>query len=341
MIDTAVILCHYGRPGRPATLPYVVSEHVKQNTPFLLIVVELVFDGQDVSFEPVEIPFIHIKLDGEDRHRHLFQKESLLNIGIRRIPKHIKYVIVLDADFYSEKMSWFGQARRKLVENPNRVVQMYSSWKDTEMPQMWGTSFAWAQCKGIPNYCSPCSYVRLHNNVMMTNNPGGGWAFTKKKIMDFGLFNTWMVDGRGDAVFVREMFFSGQHPKMRQTGSIYAKYDDIYRRNIGSGLIDYVDIDIRHKNHGNMGWRNYMGRQHAVCLWNRPRNEIVGEDENGLMYWLDPECIERKILGNMMDHKPQCEDIDYIIQQYKDLGYNFYGMEQDISGRQPGISQTA
>lgn len=323
MIDTAVVIPCYNKPGRPHTLNESFKHLLKQRLDVLFVIVELCFDDADIS-DITEGSAVRIKIQGEDKHKDLFQKESLLNIGFKYIDEHyteIKYLIFLDADVYCEDDSWFGAIRGKLFSNPNKVVQVYSSFQDTGDTGRitYSDAFLRQHCIDVKKANKP-----IKENSFISN-PGIGYGVSFAKLKEFGWLNNASVLGEGDYLFVREMCFNGFHSTFKTNRSLFydRHQDKIWRYGIASGLLDYVDYHIKHIYHGEYNHRCYLGRRFAMGFWNRERDEITPTGEDGLRYWKDPECDERKVTSQYLACKVHNETAYNSYQLYEDIGYQF------------------
>jgi hypothetical protein len=220
----------------------------------VLITVEMAFGGRDFEVTDENNP-MHIRV----RSSHeIWVKESLLNIGITRLPHDWKYVAWVDADVSFARPDWVDETLHMLQHHD--VVQMFSIAQDmgpNHEPFASYDSFVSRWKKSNQVFGSAVSYLDPTEG-----HPGFAWAATKRAINAVGgLFDT-AVLGAGDRHMAMALIghvdksipkgVSDNYRKMIQQWQIRA---DALKQNIG-----VVEGLLIHHWHGKKRDRRYWDR---------------------------------------------------------------------------------
>lgn len=282
MKDMALVIPVYG--NRRQILKKSMTYHVKQTLDVQIIVVELSFDGSITNLEEFKNIY-HVVVNGEDKHKDLCQKESLINIGASYIQEPIQYIMFLDCDVFSVDCDWFSKIRSKLI-SPNAIVQCCSSVVDS--------------CDPLYSFMSAANVI--NNNLDgVAHNPGIGWAMHVEEFAMAGGLNPYFIEYSGDSAFLQEMFGVDEFANYPHLASMLRRIDGTYN-------MKYVDVPVIHINHGNSLDRSYDARKQMVDLWDRSIGDLVSMSTNGLIEWTDPQCAERYAMKHIkwLKNRPSC-----------------------------------
>jgi hypothetical protein len=264
------VSCYFNPTGSPVLRENVrlFSQDVRSQG-LKLLIVELAFGGA---------PF---EIDGGlgdmvIRRRSdtvLWQKERLLNLGIKHLPATCDKVIWLDADILFENSSWVEETRSLLqsyvVIQPYRTACWLSPGCRTapeslprglgEGHSMPGMAFTLA---GHPDRRRALADYFEHGHS------GFAWAARREVLDSHGLYDRRILGG-GDIVIAHSLygdtdFWRGLNFYCRQmTGKELACVADWGRRiyeDVG-GSVFYVDGRVLHLWHGSVARRDYLDRQ--------------------------------------------------------------------------------
>jgi hypothetical protein len=133
-------------------------------------------------------------------------------------------------------------------------------------------------------------------------NPGICWGMSKKFYLKMKSINPFFIDGGGDSGLVSEIL----NTKNRKYDTYlynFKWFHSIYRKFQPKAILSCVDVDIVHVNHGEFRKRNYNTIRYALDKIDHNITEYVVLDNNRLLRWVDPNCLERKftVLRPQMD----------------------------------------
>lgn len=280
----------------------VFQEHLK----IPLIVVEFsregVFELDDTLCD------IHIKLSDGDI---LWQKEALLNIGIKHVPADEDYVTLVDADVLFTNPDWVEQTEIALQDS--LIVQPFSQVRDLDKttsesrdqihqavarPCEYGKidldcselggnrySFAKSYIGGQLNHGFFDSLDQRQNTAIA---PGFSIAGKKKFLEAFPLFDEAVIGG-GDSLFWDAL--AGEAKNMAQQRGLIGNYRKRYlswasriHKAVGNS-INYVEGNLLHLWHGELESRGYYSREFKLNdLGYDPSQDLIRSPE-GIWKW--------------------------------------------------------
>ncbi len=301
--DTAIIVVSFGDdPVRTQANTTGIQQQLQQDLYCDLYLVEMLpKSGESAYSEELLAQINHLTVQSTPRNQNLFQKESLMNYGWRKVlERHdYQYFIFTDADIYAEDLSWFRQIRQRLQINPAAAVQGYRIVQDTLDPQI--------------QYSSLASAYVLDYQTDLSLNPGLCWGLSRQLLEMGDGFNSQCLDCAGDSAFVRE-YLNWEHFQYDPYLDKYRWFQEIYRELPYRAELDGVPVDIIHVHHGYLQQRNYLGIRYAIDGL-PPIPTLIGKDENGLSYWRDEQCVERQIMMRTKDMGSE-DAVDQLFTEY-------------------------
>ncbi len=293
----------------------VFQEHLKVP----LIVVEFSREG---VFELDEtLCDIHIKLcDGDV----LWQKEALLNVGIKHVPAEEDYVTLVDADVLFTNLNWVEQTEMALQDS--LIVQPFSQVRDLdkttsenrdqirqsivrpfehetldiENSELGGhrNSFAKSYIEGQLNNGFFDSLGQRQNTAIA---PGFSIAGKKKFFEKFPLFDEAIIGG-GDSLFWDAL--AGEAINMAQQRGLRGNYRERYlswasriHKAVGKS-INYVEGNLLHLWHEELESRGYYSREFKLNdIGYDPSKDLIRSSE-GIWKWTDERTDLREYLND-------------------------------------------
>jgi hypothetical protein len=268
----------------------------------ILYVVEMAFGDRPFEVTEPNNPQ-HIQLRSRTE---LFHKESMINIGISRLPLEARKVAWIDADILFTRPDWAQETLQQLEHY--KIVQMFSHAQDIgpsyePLPNGLFDGFAYSYVKGVSlPYTNKFMYYPYYAGIqkggdMMKWHSGYAWAARREAIDELGGLIDWAILGSADhnmaAALVGKVKYTVHgdvHPnfmrKMIQWENLAGKY---IRKNIG-----YVEGLINHFWHGKKKDRGYVDRWQILVNNQFNPDEDIKKDWKGL-WQLEDHGDERSI----------------------------------------------
>lgn len=225
----------------------------------------------------------------------LWQKERLLNLAAKSLPRHVEYVAWLDCDILFENPNWVGDTIRALSVYP--IVQLFETCLRLEASGLAGYSpdVAESFASVMTRFPESMAYSRydLHGHT------GYAWAMRRDIFENVGLYEH-AISGSADHFMAHAIYNNynfciqtalksdpEQLSHLKEWGERFFRYMD---RGVG-----VVRGQIRHLWHGDLKNRNYYLRMHQITdLGYNPYTDITSEPGRPLE-WMDglnkPELV--------------------------------------------------
>ncbi len=248
---------------------------------------------------------ILVSLTGEDR---IWQKERLLNIGVRRLPNHVRYVAWVDCDLVLSDPGWPAAAKARLdqdggmVQLLNMAVHLPRELDPrSATPVICGAvpplftqpAYAIAVREGRIPIHSTADLARRDDRVGKSASHGNAWAARRDVIEACGHFDKAIVGG-GDTVHVKaaygtldeEYFFTyGLPERYRAAGHAWAE------RARQAGLfrnVSWLEQSAYHLWHGDLVDRGYLARMCILIENDYDPERDLERDNNDAWRWANP-----------------------------------------------------
>ncbi len=226
----------------------------------------------------------------------VWQKESLLNSLVKRLPPHIKKVAWLDSDIFIRDDDWAIQLSRMLDQY--KLIQIGSLFHFLKESKMNSGVFDKKECKDFPTigYAfqndkdNKCNFKKYH--------VGLGWAANRDFFDHGGLFD-YDPTGAGDLITYFASAGLIDHPDaswwMRDIygnncKSILPIVNDYVSKiyDYAKGQVSYLETEVTHRYHGPLCRRGYITRLDLLKGINYDIH--LQRDSNGLLKWTDNEA---------------------------------------------------
>lgn len=270
----AAVTCHFNPCGyRRLRENFFRFREALRGCP--LFTMEVSFDGQ-----------FHLPADWQVRATEknvMWQKESLINEMVKRLPDRFDQVAWIDADLLFLNPDWAAETSGILREVP--VAQLYENWLHT--------SANW----NVAQRSEPSLLRKRREGLQGHGQPGGAWSARRELIEAHGVF-PWNIVGGGDTNFSDALFgqFNGPITQISSSGlnQLFRAWGQRFYLDVG-GRVGCTSGDIVHLFHGTIQNRRYIER--AAILREAqfdPREDVrIGPD--GLLEWAShkPELHRR------------------------------------------------
>jgi len=282
--------------------------------------------------QQLQVPLLAMELAGPGQHEltdadaemvirktgnsAIWQKERLLNIAVRALPPHVRYVAWLDCDVAFSRNDWAHEAAQYL-ESQGGLLQPYEkvshltphaaadsvdlSVLRNSRPLYVQQSFARAYKSDQINCQSDLdalmSPLRMEKGVQPDSiadtrpAPGFAWVAQKDDLEKLPLYEFCVIGG-GDSAYA---YASVGKPELHERGIMSPRHAAHYFRwaeksySYFGGNVGYLKGDIQHLWHGWLNDRNYVGRNRLLFEHGfDPATDIV-PDHNGVWAWADPD----------------------------------------------------
>jgi hypothetical protein len=251
-----------------------------------LIAVELSFDGQfDLTKHDADIL---IQVSGG---AVLWQKERLLNIALKSVPRDVENVAWLDCDVVFERKDWAEDAEKQLEESYN-IIQLFSEAlylkkeSPPDNPSALGAEFS---APGIVHTGDPSLLsqgILVNGGKRVSYQPGLAWA-VKRSILDEHYLYDAAIVGGGDNLMVasifgefeRAMYRHRLNPRREQH---FLRWAVSFNKRVAT-RIGNLSGAIYHLWHGEVKDRNY-GDRHNLLENFDPYSDIQ-TGRNGAWQW--------------------------------------------------------
>jgi hypothetical protein len=255
-----------------------------------LVAVEMSPTGQfQLRSEDAEIL---IQLRGGDV---LWQKERLLNIGLKHLPPSCDIVAWLDCDVIFGDDQW--PARTGAALDSFSLVQLFS--ERCNLPRGVGHdsldgfgAYPWLPSRGykIATGRYPCEREQRNAGIPVADYsaPGQAWAARRSLLEKHGLYDARIV-GSGDVAILTaalgefDHYLKGHAMNDRQIEH-YRNWGDPFFADV-AGRVGYVSGRLYHLWHGDRSDRQYVIRQHGVMKADFDPFTDIALDATGCWRW--------------------------------------------------------
>ena len=153
-------------------------------------------------------------------------------------------------------------------------------------------------------------YIPVHIKERICNFSPVEAVLQKEAIaQNFDRKETQLVDNNGDSGLTNELLDISKKDNYRL--DIYDCYKKVIRYNLPKTILDCVNVNVIHINHGMFSEKSYNFRHYCVNKFNKDIKQLIYIDKNGLLCWKDDKCLEKLILLRKpeMDSKESVEKI--------------------------------
>jgi len=248
-----------------------------------LVTVELEFG--DYPFELNEDDadiVIHVRGKKENL---LWQKEKLLNIGLKKIPKNCDKVVWIDCDIIFENDFWVKETSELLEKYA--VVQPFSCIFNLPQKCVENTDlFVYGKGEGKKSYGS--AYAITEDFFLKKHSePGFVWSIRRDVLDKIGFYDKSVI-GDGDVLMLYAFMNIPTFNSISSSTGFrddYMKWSSLVSKYVGKKDIFYTEGSIYHMWHGNRKNRIYEDRRLIIKKNNYNPVTDIKEGDNGLWKW--------------------------------------------------------
>lgn len=277
----AVVACHFNPCHFQAPIDNWWRWWDQLPRDLTVISVELSFDGQFHTDS-------QIRLQGDLEKNCLWQKECLLNIGMRNLPPEVNRVAWIDADCLFHDPDWVAKTNAELDSFP--LVQMFRA------VNMLGAAGEVEQ--HAPSAMS-MGGVQGPAQKGIWSKPGLAWAAHRDIIEGLGLYDR-LATGAGDAAllwaargeFNNHFFGQRLNQAIRED---WLRWGARLHQRV-RGRMGFVDMEVSHLYHGSRLNRQYGTREVALLTHGYDPERHVQYNADGVLEWTPaspPEMRDR------------------------------------------------
>jgi hypothetical protein len=265
-----------------------------------LIAVELAY-CDDFELGPDDAEIL-LQLRGE---AVLWQKERLLNIALRMLPKDIQFVAWLDCDIVFERECWAEKAVRQLEHTP--LIQLFACVYDLER----GVAPSDAHLRpGHPTGFSIAYLMRRESADTEDFRPstnervrraafGLGWAARRALLDEYGLYDAMILGGGDHAIACAAYGRFDDAIHIGQFSECWAAHYLTWSRPFFEqvqGNVGYVDGAIFHLWHGEFTNRKYIDRHVDFAGFGFDPSKDIHIDPQGCWAWSNENSSLREFV---------------------------------------------
>jgi len=260
----------------------------RENLRMPLVTVELSFDGEfELKRNDADVL---VQISGG---AIVWQKERLLNIAIKSVPREERSIAWIDCDVLFDRHNWMNEAETQLAAVS--VVQLYSDVVDlnpADRKPNHDNRIAPRSAEGFVSAVNE-KHLDIKSLIGRGKNAGGlsmglAWAARREILEDHGLYEA-MVIGSGDRLTVGTMY--GEFQKIIEVFDFnqarqkhYLRWAQPFYEAVG-GRVGYVSGRIYHLWHGESANRKSVERHRSLAsLAFDPEADLVVAP-NGAWQW--------------------------------------------------------
>lgn len=252
-----------------------------------LLTIELSFGSPELTAADAEV---YINVSGGAM---LWQKERLLNLAMRCLPKEAEFVAWLDCDIVFSRKDWHEVARQSLMTR--KIVQLFSSMTEFDPSiesavrnpsrEQTGYGIASLMERGLATAedFEPESTSRMRRSLF-----GLAWAAERRLIERHSFYDA-MIVGSGDRALVCAALGKAESAiraaRMNEVRARhYLAWSERFHADV-NGSVGCVDGEIFHCWHGNIADRRYLERHIDFSTQNFDPSRDIRINRDGLWVW--------------------------------------------------------
>ena len=218
----------------------------EEETNVILYIVELCYGTQKFLMTSNNKRHLQLRTDTP-----IWHKESMINAGVKLLPKNYKAFAWIDADVEFDSSSW-ALDTLKILNGSKDVIQLFSQCVDMDADQSTLRIF-----HGFGYSFSKQKKYTLKGNDFW--HPGFAWAITRKAYERVGIYDKGIL-GSGDNIMATSFIHKVEHFLNPQYSDDYNQSMLDYQARAKGLRLGYTPGIIRHHYHGSKKNRNYTER---------------------------------------------------------------------------------
>jgi hypothetical protein len=219
----------------------------------------------------------------------MWQKERLLNLALRELPRHCKNVVWVDCDIVFDSDEWPKQVNRLLEDSC--IVQTFSHAydlrRDSAATDLRPTMAEFSREAAAFAIASGVSAASCLGASLFTYQRGFTWAARRELLDQHGFYDACII-GAGVLAMAGGVYgcyeaadFLCMNDRQKEHYLAWAKP---FHETIGGGA-GFIEGDIYHLWHGERGNRRYIERLETLASLNFDPFEDIVIGQNGCWRW--------------------------------------------------------
>lgn len=247
-----------------------------------------------------------IQIPGSDI---LWQKEHLLTLALRSVPRECKKIVWLDCDVVFVNDEWPGRAAELLETVP--LVQVFGELREIRAEVLGSRPNVAEIAERVSDAPHPPSFSFAHKFLELRSaslentaasgrrrgpttraGTGIGWAFRRELFAGRGFYNGSVIGGNDRAMVCAAL---GELDTAERNWQMNARQRDHFRawaephyRTV-AGRFTYIDQPVLHLSHGALENRGYGSRHRGLARFGFDPWRDVTVDANGSLGWGTPK----------------------------------------------------
>ncbi|HOW58752.1 MAG TPA: hypothetical protein PLO78_03390 [Candidatus Omnitrophota bacterium] len=306
---------------------YVRFRNASKKQGLNLLTVELSYGDNPFEIKKNETDSL-IQLRVDKKHI-LWEKEALLNIGLKHLPNDCDKVAWFDCDILLKKDDWLKETASLLEKY--LVVQPYSQLVRLKQGQFDIKSSEHIP-EGIGNGQKRDGFVYTQTDarcmLKSKNKPvvGGAWAARKEILDEFGFYDR-LIIGSGDRIMAYAFYgIDDEIAQMLLVGESFKKDRDSWAKAVYArvnGSVSFTPGVALCLWHGDLEKRRYFERNVILMNHNFDFHADVKKDENGVLVWAsDKPELHQEVKNYFLQRD---ENISIVLENIKDAYIRFLG----------------
>jgi len=307
-----------------------------------LLTVELAFGKKpfELGTEDADI-LIQLRTKKENI---LWQKEAMLNIGLKNLPPDCDKIVWLDCDIIFKNDQWISETsalleRYSLVQPFRYFIKLQKGKQDLDIREINELIDRGKKSNNIRiNDIGTKNKLKSH----IAPSARGIWA-ARRKIIDTIHFFEYAIVGSGDTFML--CAFTGSTPISRTLLEFYP--DAFYQKFLNWHKIAVNEIKgsvfisegyVMHLWHGTIENRDYLGRHKRICEAKYNPETDIKKDEQGLWVWTGKNKALQRIVRRYFVKRNEEDSLTFAFYLFPDIFYseyaNFFGpkLKQNYPG---------
>jgi hypothetical protein len=219
----------------------------------------------------------------------IWVKENLINITIEKhLPEDWQYFCWLDGDIIFDDPFWIKKAIESLRQND--IIQVFSVC----MNQLY------ADRREYTSHYSFLKFLSIGTDLikkLCAKHTGYGWGMSKDFYKKIGKLWEFHIIGGGDTVIAKCVNQEIKKDFCHHAKNMYSPelISDvlIYQNKFKNCKHSFLDVNIFHLYHGDIGRRQYLSRHHILKNYNY-NSSFTKYNEEGIIY-LEDENLKNEI----------------------------------------------
>ncbi|MBF0489513.1 MAG: hypothetical protein HQL15_02700 [Candidatus Omnitrophica bacterium] len=305
-----------------------------------LLTVELAFDGQPFELNTEDADTL-IQIRG-GQENVLWQKEALLNIALKNLPKSCDKVVWVDSDIIFQNEIWVAETSKlletyKVVQPFEYSVRMAEGFRDLSAYSICSNlDFGFQEGQKMVSLAAYWANFIQYGLSFPFFNIGYVWA-ARRDLLDKHFFYDRFILGGGDRTISYAFYNYPVYLEERkcyvpliQDSLAWAQgiFNDV------QGSVHYSSGTIFHLWHGNLIDRGYNFRHQGLIDSEFDLSQDIKRNSQGIWEWRTDKSLLKNSVRNYFFERREEHSKRFLI---KNVFNHYFGLMKKVSGRLDGL----